>query len=369
MGLMILFGVTSAMAATCTYTTTGNSTNWNSAAAWTVTGGGGCGTVPPTTLVGTGVTININHPINLTTTTLDIKSGATLNINAGGGLTLTGNLTFSNGSTVNFGSGSNISVSGNLTNNNNSTGITINGTVTVGGNLTAGQGSAIGPVDSGTGTITVNGAIITDGTATIFGSYADCPNTADPCYTTSISALPVEFISASIECLPDGVQISWNTASEHNSDYFKLEVFNDTYTWEMVAEVSAVGFSNQPTEYSVIDDNRIHRNGIFKLTQFDLDGQAKVLGEFKSECEFEEDVKIYPNPSNGEVMLSLGKDLKIGQYLMEVISLSGKLVYEMPFNYDGGNLYINIEEGFKGLFFVRVSKDDYSSELIKHSFY
>jgi|GEM_PF-1540024 hypothetical protein len=201
------------------------------------------------------------------------------------------------------------------------------------GGLTAGNGSEIGPKGSGTFTITVSGAIITNGAATIFGSYDDCPNTADPCYATSIAALPVEFISASIECLHEGVKITWNTASELNSDYFILEVFNDSYTWENVAEVSSAGFSNQPTKYSVIDENRVHRYGVFRLIQFDLNGQSKLLGEFKFECEFEEDIKIYPNPSNAEVKLSLGGDLKVGEYLLEVISMSGSKVYTEPFNY------------------------------------
>ncbi len=363
----ILLASCSLSNAACNYSSTGFSSDWNDPLSWIVSGGG-CSSIPPTGNVGTGITINIYHEI-FVSGNLDIKNGAVLNIYTGGSLIMTGNLVFSNGSIVNIQPGGNLFISGNLTNNNNSTGIFIEGSVYVGGDLSAGQGSEIGPEGPGTGSITVEGAIFTDGTATVFGSTSDCPDSDNPCYTSSMEPLPVEFLGASVECGINSATLKWSTSSEINSSHFSIEVFNENDFWETIGIIGAVGNSNQSTVYEFVDHNREHLKSVFRLNQFDVDGQGKVLGEFSSDCNLQNEVIVYPNPSSENITLSFGSEIGKGDYLLELYSISGVLLDQIVVENGNGNSYVNLDYDLRGIYLIKVSNDSYSTKMMKQNFY
>lgn len=126
--------------------------------------------------IGPGGTFTINNDANINT--IIVKNGGSLIINAPNTLTvgMISNLAtlevvdFQNGSTATLHSGAFLVVYGLLNNSNNSTGIILNGSVSVIGNITGGNGSQI----IGTGTISATGTIITSGDGSIFGTQNDC---------------------------------------------------------------------------------------------------------------------------------------------------------------------------------------------------
>jgi hypothetical protein len=155
-----------------TYTTTGNNTNWNNAAAWTIntspcapisTSNGG---PPPPRILNSGnacpVKIIINHPITFTGNT-GFGGGFmdSLIVNTGGNLTITGDLDINNvGNSVGPFSitvrgGGVMNVNGNFTNQNNaSVRVQTAGILSVGNNYsTAGSGSEL--IVDGTSTLNV----------------------------------------------------------------------------------------------------------------------------------------------------------------------------------------------------------------------
>lgn len=89
-----------------TYTTTGNSTNWNSTSAWFKTNPDGCGTqnnsgIPPLGPVWSPncqIKIVINHPITNSSGNVNIGGGLfhSVTVNSGGALTFSGNLSINN---------------------------------------------------------------------------------------------------------------------------------------------------------------------------------------------------------------------------------------------------------------------------------
>ena len=161
-------------AATYTFNGTTNS-DWNNGANWS-------GGIIAPTAPGNGDIIIINANVNVGSIT--IGNGATLKVNAPATLTVgpvgtsatTQVVDFQNGCIVVIESGASLVVNGLLNNSNNSKGVTFNGSVSVTGNVTAGNGSTI----VGTGTLDTTGSIITDSpTGSIFGSTGDCLN--GPC--------------------------------------------------------------------------------------------------------------------------------------------------------------------------------------------
>jgi len=367
--IAIFSPVSNLFAGPCVWMTTGASSNWSSAAAWTVVnhGGGSCGSTPSTLNIQAGDSVIINHNINLSTSTLTVKTGGAVILNCCT-LVVTGNMIFSNGSTFYGDPTSTLVVTGDLTNNNNSTGIVFDGMVNVGGNLSAGNGSQIGGT---TGQISVSGTITTTGTATIFGSTDDC--TTPPCSTSSFDPLAVELKTVSAECLKNGVQIKCETYSEHNNSHFVLSRSRDGKNWVDVFTVAGGGNTSEITEYSVFDTEANGGQNYYSLKQFDFNGAFEQFNTISTDCSgrnLENSLKAYPNPSNNELQIefySLDKDVPFNVVIRDI---RGKVVHEEIVNVESGiNVLILRDLIFEsGIYHIEVSGNDYSSGHLKHVF-
>ena len=65
--------------------------------------------------------------------------------------------------------------------------------------------------------------------------------------------------------------IIWETATEHNSDYFILEKSYDGDKYELLSKVTAAGNSNSNKYYSVNDINPNKKGATYyRLKQFDI---------------------------------------------------------------------------------------------------
>ena len=92
------------------------------------------------------------------------------------------------------------------------------------------------------------------------------------------SSLPVELLYFEGTKYQKFNLLKWSTASEHNSDYFSIEVSTDGLTWKKIGEEKASGNSNTKVDYShthEFDGNNIH---YYKLIQYDYDGVFKEYG-------------------------------------------------------------------------------------------
>ncbi|MBK7807576.1 MAG: hypothetical protein IPJ51_14975 [Saprospiraceae bacterium] len=68
-------------------------------------------------------------------------------------------------------------------------------------------------------------------------------------------------------------ELTWETASEINSDYFDVQRSFKGSEFESVGKVTAAGNSNRITSYA-FNDNEIRLNGVYsyRLRQVDFDG-------------------------------------------------------------------------------------------------
>jgi hypothetical protein len=120
-------------------------------------------------------------------------------------------------------------------------------------------------------------------------------------------SLPVELIGFEAEKEGESNIITWTTASEHNSDYYTLKVYSgnmdvyDSYT------LSAMGVTNDITNYRFIHHNPNNSVNYYELIQYDIDGEFTNYG--------------YISVNNTK-----------GVYLVKVINLMGQ---EVDTDYNG----------------------------------
>ena len=111
-------------------------------------------------------------------------------------------------------------------------------------------------------------------TNSLCGTVNACRNVS----VTRISALPVELLYFEGKEIGNSNLLEWSTASEHNSDYFLVEVSKDGDSWESISNVEAAANSTQKIDYSTVHDFKEYTYHYYRLQQYDFDGYNKTYG-------------------------------------------------------------------------------------------
>ncbi len=122
-----------------------------------------------------------------------------------------------------------------------------------------------------------------------------------PFYLTGISGtsytLPVSLVSFDARLITRTTEITWETASEKNNDYFIVERSQNGIDWEFLDKLEGVGNSSELQSYSTYDSHPFSGVGYYRLKQVDFDGKS-TYSDIKSVVNTN-DLMILPNPSSG----------------------------------------------------------------------
>lgn len=132
------------------------------------------------------------------------------------------------------------------------------------------------------------------------------------------SVLSVELTSFDARQSTSGVELTWETASEINSDYFEVQRSANGYTFETIAMVNAANQSSSALHYESFDDSPTEGINYYKLKQVDKDGTFKVSDtktvEFKNNTS--QNLSVFPNPFDTEISIrhSFKEDVQASLY-------------------------------------------------------
>ncbi len=155
------------------------------------------------------------------------------------------------------------------------------------------------------GTIINNGAISLSSGASLFGrglsvAGAIALNNNEVIVGTQANfPLPVKLVSFLVEKdnRNTSVNLTWQTASELNADYFLIERSVDGRYFETIGQLKAAGNSNRLTSYLFNDEHPKQGINYYRLKQVDFDGTQEQF-PVRSVL-FDESTQtygIYPNP-------------------------------------------------------------------------
>ena len=166
-------------------------------------------------------------------------------------------------------------------------------------------------------------------------------------FTTNNSALPIELLSFQANCSNgNSVDISWITASEHNTDYFLIEKSNDGLTWAFLAEKKAAGNSFEDIKYHVFDIASKSAQVYYRLKQIDMDGKSEMFDPVSFHCNEDYDaIYSYPNPSNEEFSIAIKAHSSDEKGTVTISNSLGKSVYSSYYNLVVGNNNIHVNAG------------------------
>ncbi len=227
-----------------------------------------------------------------------------LNLTVIGTLHIFGNLIVSNNLTISV-SGTLI-IDGDVQLNNNASLSVTSGSISVGGNFTGGNNTAISITDPGaidvTGDFTVgNGSTLGgDGTLSVGGDCAG-PVCADP-------QLPVTLVYFTGAVKDKLVKLEWSTSSELNFDFFLLEKSFDGLTFFELSRIKGHGTSFERNDYTYKDFELPFERSYYRLTSVDFDGFREVFDIVAVTYKGLARVSVYPNPVINSVNVDFNFD-------------------------------------------------------------
>jgi hypothetical protein len=137
-----------------------------------------------------------------------------------------------------------------------------------------------------------------------------------------LNSLPIELLYFKAEVLKGSeVGLSWETASELNNDYFKIERSQSGFAWDYVGKVPGVGTTTERQSYSYVDESPYQGLSYYRLKQTDHDGSfsySQIRPIRMTDLAF----RIYPNPFDDYVVIEMA-DYPV-EY--QITDYSGKLL-------------------------------------------
>jgi hypothetical protein len=168
--------------------------------------------------------------------------------------------------------------------------------------------------------------------------------------------LPVSLTSFDVKNGEKEVVLNWESKSERDNDFYRLEVSANGQYWQELAVIDGSGTTTESKIYSFVDKKPFSGQSYYRLSQTDFNGEARELQSI-SNVFYGGDYLIYPTQVN-ELMYVKGPDLEnstvsLVNNLGEEISLKGTA--------ESGLLAYNLAVLPCGNYFVKVRNGNFSA--------
>ncbi len=144
-----------------------------------------------------------------------------------------------------------------------------------------------------------------------------------------VSPLPVELLNFNAIKNGSAVDVTWETASETNNDYFTIEKSHDGITFETAGIVHGAGNSTGTISYGDKDYSPYSGISYYRLKQTDFNGHSTYSDIVAVNYYFGDDgISIYPNPAGSDEQLNMSiSGLENQEVLVVVRDIFGKEFY------------------------------------------
>lgn len=222
--------------------------------------------------------------------------------------------------------------------NPSNTTLTINGVLFFSGNA-----SRLAMVESAAIIINTGGKITTDqnnnsqkitiGSGPAEWSSSDGPLTGPLLITNG--NLPIELLDFSGNCVFNGVQLNWSTATEVDNEYFLIEKSSNGTEWQYVAKLPGNGTTGT-VHYYTHTDYEVNSNELsyYRLLQVDKDQTTTIFKAIDIHCgnTISDQMVLSSNPASTQLNLMVSvKDLSVNSSI-KVMDNFGQIVMETKIN-------------------------------------
>ncbi|MBI3138406.1 MAG: T9SS type A sorting domain-containing protein [Sphingobacteriales bacterium] len=174
--------------------------------------------------------------------------------------------------------------------------------------------------------------------------------------STPGNALPLRFVSFTVNCETGRATLNWKTAQEENTSHFEIEKAEDGYHFSVIGTIAAAGNSGGEKNYSFTDNNVSSENNYYRIKEVDADGRSYYSGTNTLQCgKTSEKIKLWPNPVEQYFTVQLSSRIKT-DVTVNLYDEKGSFVYTKTFALLSGsnNIAVNIGHLPAGTYWVHI---------------
>jgi hypothetical protein len=162
------------------------------------------------------------------------------------------------------------------------------------------------------------------------------------------SPLPVILSKFSGKAVDRNINLSWETASEQENDFFQVQKSADLKSWEAVGEVKGKGTIEAKTEYNFVDE--MPQTGMthyYRLKQVDFNGKYEYSKSIAVKMNSNPMLQVFPNPTTEFVQVT-GIETPT---TLQLIDSKGLVVEERHID---KNERLEVKNRNSGIYFIRI---------------
>lgn len=169
------------------------------------------------------------------------------------------------------------------------------------------------------------------------------------------AVLPIELISFTGFASEKNNELTWQTSTEINNDYFIVEKSIDGYEFVEIGQVSAAGTSQSIRNYD-FDDMHPELLTYYRLKQVDFNGDFAYSNTIVIKRKSTSNADVY---NTGNQLIIRVKNTT--PTFVEIVNVTGQVVYTKEMVQ---NLTLPIDQFISGIYFVRI-RNEFSMETYK----
>lgn len=178
--------------------------------------------------------------------------------------------------------------------------------------------------------------------------------------STAVTFLPVELTFFEGKIVEKQIQLSWQTATEINSDYFEVErSVGTTNKFEPIGRLEAAGNANNRRDYEFWDENPTANQLLYyRLKQVDFDGTV-TFSKVQTIKMKATNISVYPNILKKETPITvMVEDQPEELFQVQLMNMLGQIVYADKIELQAGANTIDLPNLTDGTFMLAISNQN-----------
>jgi sugar lactone lactonase YvrE len=174
---------------------------------------------------------------------------------------------------------------------------------------------------------------------------------------TPSTGLPIDLITfhATVDDLDQSVNLTWQTTSENNSDYFILERGIDGFTFQSIDRIAAAVTSDALIDYYFTDKTPIDGLAYYRLKEIDADGKISLSSIVTAKRNDVPTFLIYPNPVQNDLHIS-SSSTETNKTTLSIIDVMGRILYQKESI--AKSQTIPMEQFGQGIYFLKIDTEN-----------
>lgn len=179
----------------------------------------------------------------------------------------------------------------------------------------------------------------------IFGNSEQCAGCVPIATSTNATqfmyavqgVLPINFVNFTAREGNKVIRVYWASAQESNMAYYEIFRSKNSLQFEKVGTVTAVGNTNQRTDYFFDDQQPLFGNNYYRVTAVDRTGKSVSTSIMRVLFgKNDNSITVFASPANSLLNVRV-VDIVKGEYAIRIFDNSGRLVYESKVYHNGAD--------------------------------